>query len=148
MNQVTMGDTVAIEYIATLDNGHIFDNTEGVPRTITLGAEQIFPALEEQMLGMAVGEVKNIELESEQAYGPRLQDNMIQVERKLFPAERNLTLGEKLSIELTDGSQKVMRVREIGPNSVLLDGNHDLAGRHLTFALKLVSIEKSAQRYN
>ena len=141
---VTMGDTVAIEYIATLDNGHIFDNTEGVPRTITLGAEQIFPALEQQLLGMAVGEVRNIELNSEQAYGPRLQDNMLQVDRNLFPAERNLTLGEKLSLELADGSQKVMRVRAIEPTTILLDGNHDLAGRHLTFALKLVAIEKGA----
>ena len=138
------GDTVAIEYIATLDNGHIFDDTEGVPRTITLGDEQIFPALEEQLLGMIAGEVKNIELNSEQAYGPRLQDNLLLVDRNLFPAERNLTLGEKLSIELADGSQKVMRVRAIEPTTILLDGNHDLAGRHLTFALKLVAIDKGA----
>ena len=144
IEQVTMGDTVAIEYIATLDNGHIFDNTEGVPRTITLGAKQIFPALEEQLLGMAAGEVKNVELNSEEAYGPRVQDNLLQVERNLFPAERELKLGKKLSIDLADGSQQVMRVREIGPESVLLDGNHDLAGRHLTFAMKLVAIEKGS----
>ena len=141
---VQMGDTVAIEYIGTLDNGHIFDNTEGVPRTITLGAKQIFAALEEHLLSMAAGEVKNIELSSDQAYGPRLQDNMLKVERSLFPAERELKLGEKLSIGLADGSEQPMRVREIGPESVLLDGNHDLAGRNLTFALKLVSIEKGA----
>jgi FKBP-type peptidyl-prolyl cis-trans isomerase 2 len=140
--QADMGDRVAIEYIATLDNGHIFDETEGTPRTITLGAEQIFPALEEELVGMVAGDVKNVELNSDQAYGPRLQDNMLQVERSLFPAERELTLGEKLSITLADGSDQTMRIRSIDAETVLLDGNHDLAGRHLTFAIKLVSIEK------
>ena len=145
LQKVTMGDIVAIEYIATLDNGYIFDDTDGVPRTITLGAKQIFPALEAQLLGMAAGEVKNIELSSDQAYGPRKQDNMLRVERSMFPAERELKLGEKISIELADGSQQTMRIREVDPESILLDGNHDLAGRQLTFALKLVSIEKGAQ---
>ncbi len=140
--QARMGDTVAIEYIGTLDNGQIFDNTEGVPRMITLGAEQIFPALERELLGMETGEAKNIELSSEQAYGPRLQDNLLKVNRSLFPAERELRIGEKLSLELADGSQKVMRVRTVESDSILLDGNHDLAGCQLTFALKLVSIER------
>lgn len=144
IQQASMGDTIAIEYIGTLDNGHIFDNTDGEPRTITLGAEQLFAAIEQQLVGMAAGEVKNVELECEQAYGPRLQENMLRVERSLFPAERQLQIGEKLSIGLADGSEQVMRIREIGPESVLLDGNHDLAGRQLTFALKLVSIEKGA----
>lgn len=141
MKQPAPGDTVIIEYIATLDNGHIFDSTDGVPHTVTLGAEQIFPELEKQLLGMTVGEVRNIELNSDQAYGPRLEDNLLQVDRGLFPGTRELKLGEKLSIELADGSQKVMRVRAIEPETVLLDGNHDLAGRHLTFALKLVGIK-------
>ena len=143
-NSASMGDRVAIEYIATLDNGYIFDETEGVPQTITLGAEQIFPALEQQLLGMKAGETKNIELSCDQAYGPRLQENLLRVERSLFPVERELKLGEQISIELADGSQKVMRIRSVDPDAILLDGNHDLAGRHLTFALKLVSVEPGA----
>lgn len=142
--QVSMGDTVAIEYIGTLDNGHIFDNTEGVTRTIRIGGGQIFPAMEKALVGMSPEDVKNIELSSDQAYGPRLQENLLSVERSLFPAGRELKLGEKLSITLADGSQQAMRVRAIEPESILLDGNHDLAGRQLTFALKLVAIEKGA----
>ena len=144
MQQANMGDRVAIEYIATLDNGHIFDNTDGEPRSITLGAEQLFPAIEQQIVGMVAGEVKNIELKSDQAYGPRLKENMLQVDRSLFPDGRELTLGEKLSIKLADDSERVMRVRAIEPTMILLDGNHDLAGRHLTFALKVVAVEKKS----
>lgn len=55
-----------------------------------------------------------------------------------------LNHGERVSSELADGSQQPMRVRAIEPTAILLDGNHDLAGRQLTFALKLVAIEKSA----
>ena len=63
----------------------------------------------------------------------------------MFPTVRELKIGEKISIQLADGSQPPMRIRAIEPESILRDGNHDLAGRNLTFALKLVAIEKQEQ---
>ncbi|HEX9778068.1 MAG TPA: peptidylprolyl isomerase, partial [Geopsychrobacteraceae bacterium] len=61
--------------------------------------------------------------------------------RKLFPAERELRIGQKMVIELGGNEQRVMRIRRLDEHDVLLDGNHDLAGCELTFALQLVSIE-------
>jgi peptidylprolyl isomerase len=55
------GDRVAVHYIGTLDNGRIFDSTQEVgPLRFTLGAGEVFPALEAAVCGMAAGEVKNI----------------------------------------------------------------------------------------
>ncbi len=53
----------------------------------------------------------------------------------MFPADRALTIGRKLSIELAGGEQRMMRIRQVDEQEVLLDGNHDLAGCDLTFAL-------------
>jgi len=133
--------TVTISYIGTLDNGRIFDSTEEQgPLTVTIGAGQIFPALEQAIIGMQAGEVKNIVLTAEEAYGPRLKENIIQVPRNMFPAEKELAIGQKLSIEFKGGTSRVMLVTGVTEHDVTLDGNHPLAGLELTFALKVEQV--------
>ena len=135
------GDRVRVHYIGTLDNGRIFDQRDGDdPLELTLGAGEVFPELEEQIIGMQVGEVKNITLAPEQAYGPRKDENLIRVKRELFPATAELRIAQKLAIEIGGGTQRVMRIRAFDEHEVLLDGNHDLAGCELTFALELVKV--------
>ena len=141
MQKAKSGDLVTVHYIGTLDNGRIFDQRDtDRPLSLTLGAEEVFPALEKAIIGMTVGEVKNIHLSAEQAYGLRLNENLLRVPRELFPSEKELPIGQKLSIELGGNSQRVMRIRQVDEREVLLDGNHDLAGCDLTFALQLVAI--------
>ncbi|MGD9019394.1 MAG: FKBP-type peptidyl-prolyl cis-trans isomerase [Desulfuromonadales bacterium] len=141
MQKAKTGDLVTVHYIGTLDNGRIFDQRDtDQPLSLTLGAEEVFPALEKAIIGMTVGEVKNIHLAAEQAYGLRLDENLLRVPRELFPSAKELRIGRKLSIELGGNSQRVMRIRQVDEREVLLDGNHDLAGCDLTFALQLVAI--------
>jgi FKBP-type peptidyl-prolyl cis-trans isomerase 2 len=142
MAQAATNSTVTISYIGTLDNGRIFHSTdEHGPLTFTLGADQIFPALEQAVIGMRVGEVKNVVLSARDAYGPRLQENIIQVSRQSFPAGKEITAGQKISIDFKGGSSKVMIVIAVSDSDVTLDGNHPLAGCDLTFALRVDSIE-------
>ena len=95
---------------------------------------------------MKVGEVKNIHLVADEAFGQRLEENILKVARELFPAEKELKIGQKLQIELADGTQKTMRIRDVGEQQVMLDGNHDLAGCNLTFALQLMAIDHQLSR--
>jgi len=141
MQRAQNGDIVTVHYIGTLDNGRIFDQRDAdQPLSFTLGSGEVFKKLEDEIVGMAVGEVKNIYLATEDAYGLRLDENVIKVSRELFPAGKELRIGQKLSIELGGKSNQVMRIRRIDDESILLDGNHDLAGCDLTFALQLVAI--------
>jgi FKBP-type peptidyl-prolyl cis-trans isomerase 2 len=140
--QAATGRTVSISYIGTLDNGRIFYSTEVQgPQTVTIGSGQLFPALEQAIIGMRAGDVKNIELSAEEAYGPRLQENIIQVARSTFPAGKEITVGQKLSIEFKGGTSRVMVVTAVNDSDVTLDGNHPLAGLDLTFALKVEQVE-------
>lgn len=142
MRRVKHGDRVTVHYIGTLDNGRIFDQRdEEQPLSFTIGEEEVFTTLEQGVIGMAPGEVRNIYLAAEQAYGLRLDENLLKVSRKMFPADRELKIGQKLSVELGGNEQKVMRIRTFDELEVLLDGNHDLAGCDLTFALQLVKID-------
>ena len=141
MQRAKSGDKVTVHYIGTLDNGRIFDQRdEDQPLSFTLGNDEVFTALEDEVVGMKVGEVKNIHLQAEQAYGLRLEENLLKVPRNLFPAEKELRISQKLNLKLGDGTQRQMRIRNVSEREVLLDGNHDLAGCDLTFALQLVSI--------
>lgn len=142
MTTARTGSIVTISYIGTLDNGRIFHSTdEQGPLTVTLGSDQIFPALEQAVIGMRAGEVKNVVLAASEAYGPRLQENIIQVSRQSFPAGKEIIAGQKLSIEFKGGVSKVMAVSAVSDSGVTLDGNHPLAGLDLTFALRLDRVE-------
>jgi peptidylprolyl isomerase len=138
-----IGDRVTIHYIGTLDTGRIFDSADaGNPLSFTIGQGEVFPALEAAVRGMQVGTACNVEIPAEQAYGPVREENLLQLSRRQFPAERELRLGEKISITFADGEERIMQVVNCGDDVVTLDGNHPLAGHDLTFALKLISIDK------
>lgn len=138
MKRAQTGSTVTISYIGTLDNGRIFDSTEeSGPLTFTIGNDQVFAALEQNIIGMVSGETKNIVIPAEEAYGPRLDENIIKVKREMFPADRELRIGEKLRIEFNGGRERILIVLDQNEQEVTLDGNHPLAGLDLTFALRL-----------
>jgi FKBP-type peptidyl-prolyl cis-trans isomerase 2 len=142
MKRAQKGDLVTVHYIGTLDNGRIFDQRDtDQPLSFTLGAGEVFSKLEGEIVDMAVGEVKNIHLLAEDAYGLRLDENIIKVSKELFPADKELKIGQKLNVELGGDVNKTMRIRKVDEEVVLLDGNHDLAGCDLTFALQLVAID-------
>lgn len=142
MSRAAIGSTVTISYVGTLDNGRIFHSTdEHGPLTVIIGGDQIFPALEQAIIGMSAGEVKNIVLSPDQGYGPRLQENIIRVERSVLPAGKEVAVGQKLSISFKGGSSRTMQVISVTEGEVTLDGNHPLAGLELTFALRLDRVE-------
>lgn len=141
MQRAKPGDRVAVEYIGTLDNGKIFDSRDQADRLeIVLGRGEVFAALEEQIVGMCEGEVKNIVIPPERAYGPRRTENILKLHRSFFPVEREMHIGQKLSLQFSDGQERIMLIVGLGDETVTLDGNHSLAGCELTFALKLALI--------
>ena len=145
MTLAQIGDTVTISYIGTLDDGTIFHSTEEHgPLTVTIGAGQLFPSLEKAIIGMRAAETRNIVLGAAEAYGPRLQENIIQLARRSFPAEKEIKPGQRLSIEFAGGASKIMVVTGVTEAAVTLDGNHLLAGYNLTFALRLDLIQQEA----
>ncbi|SKA19037.1 FKBP-type peptidyl-prolyl cis-trans isomerase 2 [Trichlorobacter thiogenes] len=142
MKQAQHGSTITVSYIGTLDNGRIFDSTEeNSPLTFTIGTDQVFAALEQAIIGMTAGETKNIIILAADAYGPRLDANIIKVKRDMFPADRELRIGEKLRIEFNGGRERILIVLDQNEQEVTLDGNHPLAGLDLTFALRLDAVE-------
>lgn len=142
MSTIEPGRKVSVFYIGTLDNGRIFDSTpDDQPLVFTVGEQEIFPALEREIVTMAVGEVRNLTITAEEAYGPRRQENIIRLPRSAFPQDREIKVGQKLSLEFQGSRQRIMLVFAVDDHEVTLDGNHPLAGLDLVFALKLHAVE-------
>ncbi len=142
MGRAEVGSTVTVSYVGTLDNGRIFQSSdEHGPLVVTVGSGQLFPALERAIVGMQAGECRNVVLSAHEAYGPRLPENVIQVARELFPAGKEIVVGQKLSIDFSAGRSRVMMVTAVNDADVTLDGNHPLAGCELTFVIRLDRVE-------
>lgn len=142
MNCAKHGDTVSIHYIGTLDNGRIFESTEGKdPLVFTIGNNEVFPLLEQAVIGMNVGRAKNVVIPSEHAYGPRVDNNVVVFNKSQLPSNIDFAVGHKMQIRLPNSQEEViMLVTKVTDSEVTLDGNHVLAGLDLTFAFQLDAI--------
>ena len=150
MAQAKQGDTVIVHYTGKLDDGTVFDSSECTdegcdcpsgPFEFTIGQGQVIPGFEQGVIGMNPGDEKTINIPVDQAYGERIEDMVAVVDRKDIPAELSLELGNQLEVTQEDGSSFPVVITDITETSVTLDANHPLAGRDLTFELKLMEIK-------
>jgi peptidylprolyl isomerase len=141
MTAAKAGDTVRIHYTGTLSDGTTFDSSEGRdPLEFTVGSGQIIPGLDKAMPGMQVGEKKTVTVPCDEAYGPVNPEAMQSVERAQIPDHIPLDLGTALQVQDQSGRAMAVTVAEVTEDKVVLDANHPLAGKDLTFAVELVEI--------
>ncbi len=142
MAQVTAGDTVRVHYTGRLDDGSVFDSSEGrEPLRFEVGSGQVIGGFDEAVTGMESGETKTVRIPAEEAYGERRDDLLLDVERSAFPSSIEPEVGQRLQMSQGPGQPAVVTVTEVTEERVRLDANHPLAGEALTFELELVSIE-------
>lgn len=145
MTTAKTGDTVAIDYVVTTNQGTVVGGTEGQgPQTIEIGTAQIFPQIEEKLTGMEVGGEEQVTIAAEHAFGPRREDMVVDIPRANLPPEAQPQPGQVLTAQQDNGQQMQLTITEVKENSVTADANHPLAGEDLTFALKLVEIKQAA----
>lgn len=141
MQQAKKGDTVHIHYKGTLDDGSVFDSSEGHdPISFTIGSGDVIAGFENAVEGMSLGEKKTSRMEPSDAYGDRREELVFSVPRDQLP-EGDVEVGDMLQVGFPDGSSSAVTVAEVGDDTVQLDANHPLAGKPLTFELELVSID-------
>ncbi|MBC7266758.1 MAG: peptidylprolyl isomerase [Anaerosomatales bacterium] len=136
------GDTVTVHYRGTLEDGTVFDSSEGrAPLLFTLGEGDVIPGFEAAVLGLEVGEKATATIPPEEAYGPRYEEAVQEVPIDLF-GEAAPEIGDVVSVIADDGTQLAATVSAISDDlmTVTLDFNHPLAGRTLTFEIELVEI--------
>ncbi len=92
MARVKEGDTIVIQYIGRLEDGTVFDSTEGKnPLEFTVGEGEVVPGLEKGVIGMAPGESKSIVIPAEDGYGPHLKERVCELTKS--ECLKSFTLG-------------------------------------------------------
>lgn len=140
VHEAKAGDRVAVHYTGRFADGSVFDSSRGhEPLRFTIGAQEVIPGFEHAVIGMSPGQSKTQTIPSEQAYGPRNEEMVVAVDRKEFPSDMDVQVGQRLKLS-QEGQTMVVTVTEVGDASVTLDANHPLAGQDLVFDIELVEI--------
>lgn len=135
------GDTVKVDYTGKLADGTVFDSSIGkAPIEFTIGSGQMIKGFDNAVLGMKVGQSKTVALPPEDAYGGHNDALVITVDKSQMGPGVNPTVGQQLTVTHPDGTISTVVVTAVTATSVTVDANNPLAGKTLTFDIKLVSI--------
>jgi peptidylprolyl isomerase len=169
MARAKTGDRVSVHYTGTLEDGSVFDSSEGSshqahdhecccgskktgsdscggdsdgaePLEFVIGTGQLIPKFEAAVIGLEPGERVTVAICADEAYGQRAEEMVAVIERSEIPADINPEPGHQMEVILEDGSPLPVLVTEVTDTTITLDGNHPLAGRDLTFSISLVAI--------
>jgi peptidylprolyl isomerase len=139
--KVKDGDTVRVRYRGRLTSGDVFDESpEGEPLEFKVGTGQVIPGFEQAVRGMETGETRTVEIEIDDAYGPRNDALVNTVAREGMRLEHEPEVGMSLLMQLPDGNQIPLTVTGVTETHVTLDANHPLAGEKLIFEIELLEI--------
>lgn len=135
---VAEGRKVTLEYTLMLSDHKVVDSTVGQePISYVHGQQEIVPGLEKALTGMKPGETKHVSVPAQEAYGPYDPKRKVTVPKDKVPP--NVKVGTRLRSK--DGQEA--KVVEIKGDSVVVDTNHPLAGKNLTFDVKILKVEPS-----
>lgn len=135
------GSVVSFEYTLSDEKGEILQSNRGKdPVTYTHGKDEIIPGLERGLSDMDINEERTIRVTPEEAYGPVDPQGFKEVPKSQIPATE-LEVGTPLTARSPQGEDLLIHVSEVKDETVVLDFNHPLAGKTLTFDVKVVDIE-------
>jgi FKBP-type peptidyl-prolyl cis-trans isomerase 2 len=141
MAHAKQGDLVKVRYTGTLDDGSTFDSSDGrEPLQFVIGEGMLIPAFEQAIVGMLPGDSRSVHIPADDAYGPYMDELILEVDKNQIPPYLNPEEGMQLQITQDDGSSTVVKVVKLTDEKVFLDANHPLAGRDLNFSIQLVDI--------
>lgn len=139
MTQVKRGDKVKVHYTGRLDDGTVFDSSEGrEPLGFAVGSGQVIVGFDEAVTGMTVGESKVVQIPVEKAYGARKEELVMVVPVEQVPPDIHPEVGMRLEVGGVNGEIMRVVVTAISDSHITLDANPPLAGKDLTFTLELV----------
>src|SRR5262245_12713657 len=142
MRPAKQGDTVRVHYRGKLQDGSVFDETfDREALRFTIGGGQLIPGFEEAVVGMRPGDSKTTEVPVEKAFGPHLEERVVEVPKNTFARwDPEPVAGERMPIPQPDGSSIDVTVTEVTESKVTVDFNHPFAGQDLTIDIKLLEI--------
>ncbi|HLC53021.1 MAG TPA: peptidylprolyl isomerase [Candidatus Nanoarchaeia archaeon] len=144
--KVQKGNHIKVSYEGRFDDGTVFDSSKhddhDHPLEFEVGAGQVINGFDMAVMDMQEGEEKEFSIEAKDAYGLRDPALEKDIPRESLPADQEPKADMMLMMRTPDGKQIPLRIARVGKDTITLDLNHPLAGKRLTFKIKIVEIAK------
>lgn len=141
MPKAKAGDSVKVHYTGKLKDGTVFDSSQGrEPLAFQVGAGQMIKGFDAAVNGMEVGDTVTAEIPAAEAYGESREDLIFDVPKSNLPEDLKPEVGQQLAMTQPNGQQVPVTVSKVEEDKVVIDANHQLAGKDLIFDIELVEI--------
>jgi FKBP-type peptidyl-prolyl cis-trans isomerase SlyD len=141
--KIANGTVVALEYKLHLGDGDVIDASEpGSPLLYVQGTGNIVPGLEKALEGLVRDDVRQVVVTAEEGYGPHDPAGVQEVPKEAFGPELP-EVGQQYTARGPEGEMVPFVVKEIGPDVVVVDLNHPLAGRTLHFEVTIREVREA-----
>ncbi len=145
LNRVNKDLVVSMEYELRVD-GELVDSADADdPLEFIQGHEHIIPGLEKEIEGMAIGESKEVFVKAADAYGEYDPEGFVEIPKTEFPADFPFETGTEVMMENEEGEDLTAFIEEVTVDSVTLNFNHPLAGKDLTFNIKINGLRAATE---
>ena len=136
-----IGEKVRVRCVGTTDEGAVFgDGTaSGEPFEFVIGTHATLPAFEKAVVDMVEGERRQVRIPAEQAYGVYDPSLIERIPAHQFSNAAALSAGSFIMLPTSQGAVRA-KVCEVNNDMVVLDFNHELAGRDLSFDIEFLGI--------
>lgn len=136
---------VSINYTLKNDEGKVIDSSEGKePLGYIQGRGMLLPKLEEQIAGKNPGDKFETVLEAKDGYGEYHKELVTDVDRSNFETDMPIEPGMMFQA-MTAAGPHIVRVTKVSDDKVTVDGNHELAGVRLHFAVEIVEVRDATE---
>ena len=146
MSEITgrnVGKTCRTHYRGTFNDGTQFDSSydRGEPLEFVCGAGQMIKGFDAAVADMEVGEVKEIHLMPEEAYGMPDPNAILELEIAKLPGSEELQVGQQVYLTNQMGQPFLVKVIAKDEVNITFDANHEMAGKERNFKIELVEVK-------
>ena len=136
------GKNVKVHYRGTFDDGSQFDSSydRGEPLAFVCGAGMMIKGFDKAVADMEVGQIVDVHLMPEEAYGPSDPEAIITIEIAQLPGSENLEEGQRVYLRNMMGQPFPVTVTAKDDVHITLDANHEMAGKELNFRIELLEV--------
>ena len=141
--EIQKGRVVGMHYTLRNEEGEIIDTSEGrEPLMFLQGYGNIIPGLESELEGKKMGDAMDVVVEPENGYGVRHEQLVQTVPREAFQGVEDLQIGMQFQAQ-TQGGPLMVTVTQVEGDTVVVDGNHPLAGQKLNFDVEIAEVREA-----
>lgn len=146
MQPVQVGDRIQVHYVKRFEDGSVTTSRKRTPLELTVGVElPQLPGLGLALVGLLPGAITTVHVDAEHAYGSVHPDRIRSWSRARFPEGQALPVGQWVPVQDRQGRRRLVRIKEILDDSVIVDTNHRRAGLSVDLEVEVISIRARSQ---